>query len=279
MICPYCSKKSRDNFEYCRHCGSKLSGEIVGDFKTDYLNVFRHSDEYIYIYAVNGNQVVLRADSLDELAGKVSVRNFPWVQKGLKSTPKKAESETVKVPVFESEFLKASSLQRPQVIGTSSSKKSEKNNVSQKEVSRVGESSIDFSSYKEKRNPSKSHEISEDEISKEYGIRGVSRKDGQWAFRTNDLPYTLKDDYLRNLQNKVEAKQIDWVILDEDLAREAFNIDKEKLELRDREIMKKRLEKKEFYENKDKQIRESSQKRAKEVEDMLEQKNMDRLLK
>ncbi|WP_407374849.1 zinc ribbon domain-containing protein [Methanobrevibacter sp.] len=279
MICPNCGEKSRDVFEYCRHCGSKLSGELSGDFKTEMLNVFRHSDGYIYLFSVNGNQVILKAESLQDLAEKVNEKRFPWGFRDGKTDKKAQKIETVKTPLPASEFLKASSLKSPEILDSSSSKKAEESYVPEYEVSRVIETSIDFSNVKPKRNPSKVREIPESEISTEFGIRGVFKEKGQWAFRTNDIPYTLHDDRLVNLQNKVEAKEIGWEIIDEILAREAYNHDEEKIRQRDSEILLEREQNKEFYENKDKQITDSSQKRTKEVEGMLEKKNMDRLLK
>ena len=46
--------------EYCRICGSKLNGDRVGDFSTEIINLFKDYEEYFYIFAVNGNQVILR---------------------------------------------------------------------------------------------------------------------------------------------------------------------------------------------------------------------------
>lgn len=78
MVCPSCGKMVRDNFVHCRFCGSKMNGEISGDFTTDMLNVFRIGEDYLYLFAENGNQVVLKAGSIEELAGLVEEKNYPW---------------------------------------------------------------------------------------------------------------------------------------------------------------------------------------------------------
>ncbi|WP_458403126.1 zinc ribbon domain-containing protein [Methanobrevibacter sp.] len=278
MICPNCGKKSRDGFEYCRHCGSRLSGNLSGDFKTDMLNVFKHPAGYVYLFSVNGNQVVLKADSLDELAEMVFERKFPWEFLDWKTNAKKPENEKVKTPPVESVFLKASSLKKPEIINPSP-RKTEESFVPDYEVSRVVETSDDFFKVKDKGNSSATGEIPESDIPKEYGIRGVFRHDGQWAFRTNETPYTIHDSRLEGLQNKVEAKEISWEVVDDELADKAFNEDMEKIKKRDNEILHKREMNREFYENKDRQIRQSSQKRTEEVEKMLKNKNMDKLLK
>lgn len=76
--CPNCSKTVNENFTYCNECGSRLDGEILGDFRTDCLNVFGIGDEFLYLFAVNGRQVVLKADSIDVLKESVRIRKFPW---------------------------------------------------------------------------------------------------------------------------------------------------------------------------------------------------------
>lgn len=101
--CPNCGKKVRDNFEYCRFCASKLNGESPGDFSTDMLNVFRKNDEYLYLFSENGNQVILKADSLGELESMVKDRQYPWDYRNSKN-----ESS---LPAEEREdFLKAISM-------------------------------------------------------------------------------------------------------------------------------------------------------------------------
>lgn len=76
--CPNCSKKVNESFSYCNECGSRLDSEIVGDFRTDYLNVFRIEDEFVYLFSVRGRQTVLKANSIDELREFVKIRRFPW---------------------------------------------------------------------------------------------------------------------------------------------------------------------------------------------------------
>lgn len=76
--CTNCGKELRDNFRYCRICGTELDGGESGDYSTDMLNVFRHGDEYLYLFSEKGNQVILKADTLEELAVMVADKKYPW---------------------------------------------------------------------------------------------------------------------------------------------------------------------------------------------------------
>ncbi|MBR4448532.1 hypothetical protein [Methanobrevibacter sp.] len=78
--CPNCLKKLNENFAYCYECGSEIDGEIIGDFKTNLLNVFQVNNGYIYIFSVHGRQIVLKADSLEELEELVRIHKFPWME-------------------------------------------------------------------------------------------------------------------------------------------------------------------------------------------------------
>lgn len=157
-VCPNCAKKLRDNFVYCRVCGSELSGENPGDFTTEMLNVFNHEDGFLYLFSENGNQVVLNAGSMEELAVIVHEKNYPWefTDKSKNSTKK---VELVKTPQFETDFLKASSFQEPEVLATSSTFKKpeikDESYVPDFEVSRV----VD-------EKPSKGNSFSSSEISR-----------------------------------------------------------------------------------------------------------------
>lgn len=76
--CPNCLKKLNDNFSYCNECGSDLEGQNVGDFTTGLLNVFKIDGGFVYLFAVRGRQVVLKANTLDELEELVHLNRFPW---------------------------------------------------------------------------------------------------------------------------------------------------------------------------------------------------------
>ncbi|MEE1336133.1 zinc ribbon domain-containing protein [Methanobrevibacter sp.] len=76
--CPNCSKKLNETFKYCNECGSIIESEVVGDFKTDYINVFEIEDEFVYLFSVKGRQVVLKANSIEELREFAKIRKFPW---------------------------------------------------------------------------------------------------------------------------------------------------------------------------------------------------------
>ena len=76
--CTNCGKELRNNFRYCRICGTELDGGEPGDYSTDMLNVFRHGDGYLYLFSENGNQVILKASTLEELAVMVEDKKYPW---------------------------------------------------------------------------------------------------------------------------------------------------------------------------------------------------------
>ena len=78
--CPMCSKKLNENFEYCNECGSKVDGGMMGNFRTNFLNVFHFNNEYMYLFSVNGRQIVLKADTIDDLKELVRLNKFPWME-------------------------------------------------------------------------------------------------------------------------------------------------------------------------------------------------------
>ena len=121
--CPNCGKSVRNGFAHCRFCGSEMNGEHLGDFTTDMLNVFKIGDEYLYLFSQKGNQVILQAGSIDELASLVEERKYPWEFRDWKGNVGHTKRKTVEIPKFESEFLKASSLKAPEIIPTASAKR------------------------------------------------------------------------------------------------------------------------------------------------------------
>lgn len=123
VSCPNCGEKMRNGFEYCRFCGSSLNGENPGDYKTDLLNVFRHDDEYVYLFADKGNQVVLRADSIEELGELACEMQYPWEFRDWKNNVKTSKRERLPAPEIKTEFLRASALKEVEIIPTSSMKK------------------------------------------------------------------------------------------------------------------------------------------------------------
>lgn len=292
QLCPNCGKKLKDSFVYCRICGTKLKGENPGDFTTDMLNVFDHGDEFIYLFSNKGSQVVLKAGSIDELALMAIEKKYPWEFRDKSKNASSAKNvELVKTPRFETDFLRASSLQEPEVIPTSSTAKKVKaekdeSYVPDFEVIRVVENEEDSSEdddifkVKPKRNPSRERtELSEDEISKEYGIRGVFKKDGLWAFRTNDVEHDIVEKSLNRLKDEVISQDIPWKIVDEDLAKASFEGDRVRIMENDEEILKKRAESEEFWQKKNKMTREISRRRTDEFKKRLANKNMDNLLR
>lgn len=95
----------------------------MGDFSTDMLNVFKHGEEYTYLFCKNGNQVVLKAGSIEELEGIVCDSKYPWELRDWKGNVSHAKRESIEIPEFETEFLKASALKEPEIIPTASFKR------------------------------------------------------------------------------------------------------------------------------------------------------------
>lgn len=77
--CPNCGKLLNGNFTYCWRCGCNLEAGDSGDFTTPHLNVFRRDEDYIYLFSIHGNQVILRASSIEELKVLVHMNRFPWM--------------------------------------------------------------------------------------------------------------------------------------------------------------------------------------------------------
>ena len=100
-----------------------MNGEKLGDFATDMLNVFRAGDDYLYLYAEKGSQVVLKAGSMDELASLVEDRQYPWEFRDWKGSVNHDKRQAVEIPEVKTEFLKASALKEVEIIPTSSAKK------------------------------------------------------------------------------------------------------------------------------------------------------------
>lgn len=78
-ICQNCGKKLNRNFTYCYECGCNLDEGSHGDFKTSHLNVFRNGEDYIYIFAVHGKQIILKSSTISELKMLVHMNKFPWM--------------------------------------------------------------------------------------------------------------------------------------------------------------------------------------------------------
>ncbi len=126
VSCPNCAKKLRNNFKYCRFCGCLLSEDNHENHMTDLLNVFKHGEEYIYLFSEKGNQVVLRADSLEELAEMVRKKQYPWEFRDAKNNTS-SKKERVHPSSPEREFLKASVLKSDEIIPASSNKSDDAN--------------------------------------------------------------------------------------------------------------------------------------------------------
>lgn len=287
VVCPNCLKKLNDNNIYCRICGTKLSGENPGDFTTEMLNVFDYGEELIYLFSDRGRQVILKAGSIEELELLVRANGYPWQFKD-KSKNVKNDKEFVKAPDFSTDFLKASAVSKPEIRPTSSASKGDEGYTPEHVVERVvdenpnpfSSSKIDFSSVRPKRNPNrKPNVLDESEISREYGIYGVFRKDGKWAFRTNEVQFDIVEKTLQNLKSAVSKRGISWIVTDESLAERAFETDRRAIRENDERILEKRHEKEEFWKEKSEKAKELTRKRIDEVNGRLKNKNMDRMLR
>ena len=287
QVCPNCAKRLKDSHVYCRICGTKLDGENPGDFTTEMLNVFDYGDEFVYLFADNGNQVVLKAGSMDELASMAREKNYPWeFRDSAKNRNSTKKVELVKTPRFETDFLRASSLQKPEIIPTSSAAKraeakKDESYVPDFKVSRVVDSpSDDVHKAKPRKNPNRQKNVlSEDDISKQFGIRGVFKKDGLWAFRTEENEFDIVEKSLDRLRDRVTSQNITWKVTDEDLAAGSFSQDRERIRMNDDKILKRRAEKEEFWQEKNRMKRKLAQKRNEELKEKLANRNMDNLLR
>ncbi len=137
--CANCGKHTRDNFEYCRICGTKLDGGELGDYSTNMMNVFRHGDEYLYLFSEKGNQVVLRADSLDEIAVMVGEKKYPWEFRDTFGSDKPHIKETPYDSDSQSGFLNAGSLDEQDMTPADLTGSDDESYVPEFEVERVGE--------------------------------------------------------------------------------------------------------------------------------------------
>ena len=84
---------------------------------------------------------------------------------------------------------------------------------------------------------------------------------------------------LKGLKLKVESKGYGWQITDSDLADAYFDEEKLKSRLNDERIFKEREENEEFWQEKQKLVKEFSKKRQEEIEKKLSDKNMDNMLR
>ncbi|WP_407454803.1 hypothetical protein [Methanobrevibacter sp.] len=280
MICPNCSKELSGKVEYCNECGSKVDGSLVGDFKTDIHFVFKHPDEFVFVNSKNGRQIVLKANSLEDLERKVNQNGFFWVSKTGKAPAKKEKSETREIKKSDSLFLSASSLKTDATIPKMESRaigqsddvflKASALKTSQKKIERP-QSKEDSSkvSYKPKKNPDVViKEFEHDDLCRKYGILGVSREYDNgapsWIYRAVD-PYTfISRRTLERLESEVKSRGLDWIVLDENLADETFRKDLRDIELSDKKIKEKNSKNDIDFEKKSELIRQMSSPRSNE---------------
>ena len=277
MICPNCSKELNGKVEYCNECGSKVDGSLVGDFKTDIHFVFKHPDEFVFVNSKNGRQVILKADTLEDLEMQVTQNGFFWVSKTGSKPAKREVKKTREIEPSDSVFLKASSLKgdasheskevpKPREInqGDSAFLRASSLKASSKKIKKP-QSNEDSSkvSYKPKRNPNVViKEWGYEDLSRKYGILGVSRENDNgapsWVYRAVD-PYTrISARSLERLETKVKKEGLDWIVLDEALADKSFRNDMAEIELHDKSIKANKPQNDIDFKQKSKLIRQIS---------------------
>lgn len=232
ISCPNCSKKLNETFEYCNECGSSLKGGDVGDFKTTIVNVFSHPDGFLYLYAKNGHQIIVKAGSLDNLKENVLRQNLFWIAHDSKAVRK----ATGKVKKIDNPFLRISSMAKPSECIEKASGvklKSSEVKVNRKNVFRS----------KVKRNPDVRKAITVEDLPTEYGILGVSKEyvNGRisWVYQSTESKGKIRENTLTRLKDSVESRNLPWHVCDEEKSIRSFRDDMIEIERRDGEIRAK----------------------------------------
>ena len=251
--CPNCSKKLYGEIEYCNECGSRIDGSVVGDFRTDLRFVFAHPDKYIFVNSSNGRQIVLEAQSIQELEVLVKRRGFIWTSKK-DSAKNPSPGQRPKAAGYSSMFLQVSAgndvivqeVKRPASHGTQNSadnflkaQKSEMPKFKGSCAGKVSEASKGIASKPfvirnrhVKRNPDVATVgMSFKNLPMDYGILGVSSEVDHgirfWVYRSNNPSELIRDRSLSKLKNKVMSKGLKWEITDEYIASWSFDKDRE----------------------------------------------------
>lgn len=248
--CPNCGKNLNEKFVYCRNCGSKMDGEIVGDFKTDIPNLFKNNDGYYYLFTANGIQQVIVGDDVDEVKRKVLLRKFPWpCEKSGTENIMKVDSKMHE----KSEFLKISA-QHSNVVNSykKQSHASFDNTPRPKndEVQSYSKKSPaipkpDTSYLNEIHDaPLKVKLVPDEELPRSYGVIGLYRDEyggrQQWVFKNNETPVPIHDDRLEMLKQEVLNRECSWDVVSEKLEDEAYELDREIRARKDEEILAKK---------------------------------------
>ena len=248
--CPNCSKKLYGEIEYCNECGSRIDGSVVGDFRTDLRFVFAHPDKYIFVNSSNGRQIVLEAQSIQELEVLVKRRGFIWTSKK-DSAKNPFPGQRPKAAGYSSMFLQVSAgndvivqeVKRPASPGTWNAadnflkaQKSESGKIKSGKVSEASKSIVSkpfvIKDKYVKRNPDVATVgMSFKNLPMDYGILGVSSEVDHgirfWVYRSNNPSEVIRDRSLSKLKNKVMSKGLKWEITDEYIASWSFDKDRE----------------------------------------------------
>ena len=251
--CPNCSKKLYGEIEYCNECGSRIDGSVVGDFRTDLRFVFAHPGRYIFVNSRNGRQIVLEAQSIQELEVLVKRRGFIWTSKSdaarrpsIGERPKVARANSMFLQVSAGNDVIVQEVKRPASHGTRKSpntflkaQKSEMPKFKGSCAGKVSEASKGIASKPfvirdrhVKRNPDVATVgMSFKNLPMDYGILGVSSEVDHgirfWVYRSNKPSAYIRDRSLSKLKNKVMSKGLKWEITDEYVASWSFDKDRE----------------------------------------------------
>lgn len=249
--CPNCGVKLNRNAIYCRICGSSADGKKVGDFKTEISNLFHDGEWYYYVYTVGGIQQVVRGTTADEVRVQTRKRNFPWISNGkpVEKTMEVKAPKTVKNPFLKTSAKKTGELKSSRVSSDvflkASARKTEP--VDDKYRLKAGRYDVYIPRIEEmkgKRNPSRSRAVPYDQLPREYGVVGLSRKTHQgrtqWAFKTNETKATIYNDRLESLRDDVISRELNWDVVDSSVFMKSLKKEEFERKRRTEEILAKR---------------------------------------
>ncbi len=241
MICPNCSKELNGFVEYCNECGCKVDGSLVGEFKTDFHFVFKHPHEFIFVNSRNGHQIILKADTLEELEKEVKHNGFFWISKTKNEIPK-----TRQILDSKDVFIPANSLKSEKKVVRKPKKFS--GEIKSSKIESVRKNPLKpfkITDRHVKRNPNVvfKDEETEEVIMQDYGILGVFKDTRQsaptWVFKPSGQDAAITERTLERLKNKVESKGFKWIVVNQDLADESFKRDLKEIQARDSKIKAK----------------------------------------
>ena len=249
-VCPNCGKKVNEKFVYCRNCGSRMDGEIVGDFTTDIPNLFKNDDGYYYLFTANGIQQVIVGDDVDEVKRKVLLRKFPWPcensdTENLKRVDSKMreKSEFLKISSQHSNVVNASKKQSHASFDNTPRPKNEEVQPYSKKTPTISKPDTGYLNEIHDA-PPKVKLLPDEDLPRSYGVVGLYRDEyggrQQWVFKNNETPVPIHNDRLEMLKREVLTQECSWEVVSEKLEGEAYELDREIRARKDEEILAKK---------------------------------------